>query len=723
MQLETSGSPQELERNEVHLAEFSEENAPFLIHGIAIGEGDVTRGKSGDLKKWPKETLEEASDSLEERPLVEDHENNSRGVIGEVVAVEYEDGVGILYEAELDDPELAKKIDNGRLEVSIRGFHEDVEDMDTTEEGANIVEHLIFDNLSIVPSGAAPSNTVKMGPSKEISAAECSAIFTGAEVDVAADSSMSHSPHLLRFWSHGEVSDGLVDEIVSDLSEPTGINAHASTGTDDREPVILVTVEKDAVPDDFDIDGHIVDALMDTPYSVHDSESFDWVDRIMEVHLSDRPEGAEEQGNPDKHEEETYRFPEGNDTPPDDSKGMHEHEENAFPPINMVDSTALQDVTVHEPEWSETDERDWNKPNLEDFTDESWEDLSADEKRNIGDHFLVSMSGFPADTFGDMKLPVVEPDGTLNLNALQNAKARLSQTDGLSGDDEDRVESIINGLANDNFDADFGSEEENATTVARRTKTAVEFADGRTVIVNPDGTVEELRSRNESTPRDDAEEETQSSGAGTGGEPDTVSADDVTFINQGATMSDIEEQLNDYEEPTVIEADELEQLRDAAEDDSEDQSNGVEELKEAFRSDLEELKDRTAVLEEVDRADVEELAERDNPVIMEQEKFDELEETIDEVEGALSAALAEHWPLEQDTIQDKLSVQEMYDELSDLAEDGSVEEELTPDPQGTDPEEEEAEEAAEERHGETEASESEEVEEKRAELREKYFNK
>lgn len=125
------------------------------------------------------------------------------------------------------------------------------------------------------------------------------------------------------------------------------------------------------------------------------------------------------------------------------------------------ETVSLQDMQIHEPEWDGTVDQEWDKPNLEDFTDEAWDDLSEDEQNTIGDHFIVSQTGFPADNFTDMALPVVEPNGDLNLNALQNAKARAGQVTGLSGEDLDRVEDMIDEMANENFeDADFGGDEE-----------------------------------------------------------------------------------------------------------------------------------------------------------------------------------------------------------------------------------------------------------------------
>lgn len=140
------------------------------IHGIAIGEGDVSHGKSEITKKWPKETLKPAAETLQGRPLVVDHDDSARDVVGRVTKAGYEDGIGVIYEAELFDDELAEKISNGLLEVSIKGFHGKPEEMPTDDEGNSIVQNLVFDNLSIVSTGAAPGNTVDVGESARLEA-------------------------------------------------------------------------------------------------------------------------------------------------------------------------------------------------------------------------------------------------------------------------------------------------------------------------------------------------------------------------------------------------------------------------------------------------------------------------------------------------------------------------------------------------------------------------
>jgi len=123
--------------------------------------------------------------------------------------------------------------------------------------------------------------------------------------------------------------------------------------------------------------------------------------------------------------------------------------------LNEDLTTVLQDMSIHTPRFDGTHTGEWNSPDLEDFTDKSYEDMSDTEKRAIGRHFLVSKSGFPAENYTDLSLPVVEPNGDLSLSALQNAKARVSQVSGIDEDEIRRVSRIINNLANGNFDADF----------------------------------------------------------------------------------------------------------------------------------------------------------------------------------------------------------------------------------------------------------------------------
>jgi len=169
---------------QTYVSELSE-GAPYTVHGIALGDNDVTVGQSGVKKMWPAEELEIAADTLKGTSLVVDHENGANGVVGNVTKAGHKDGTGVVYEAELYDDDLAQKVENGLLEVSIRGYHADVDSLEEdADTDAKIVEDIEFDNLSIVPTGASPSNTLEMGEHAELSEAALSA-FTDS-LDEAA---------------------------------------------------------------------------------------------------------------------------------------------------------------------------------------------------------------------------------------------------------------------------------------------------------------------------------------------------------------------------------------------------------------------------------------------------------------------------------------------------------------------------------------------------------
>lgn len=120
-------------------------------------------------------------------------------------------------------------------------------------------------------------------------------------------------------------------------------------------------------------------------------------------------------------------------------------------------SEALQDVshTVHTPSYDDTTEdRQWDSIPLQDFTDESWDDLSDSEREDIGEHFIYSLTGFPAENYGDMGFEVVHPDGTLNLRALRAVKSRASQAD-VPAEVQEEIENVADELAEEAFGLDW----------------------------------------------------------------------------------------------------------------------------------------------------------------------------------------------------------------------------------------------------------------------------
>lgn len=111
----------------------------------------------------------------------------------------------------------------------------------------------------------------------------------------------------------------------------------------------------------------------------------------------------------------------------------------------------MTDYQAHDPDYSGTTTEDWSAPQENDF--------GTDDLEEIADHFLLSSSGFPPENFSDLKLPVVDPDGELNLNALETAHGgahSVEAVDGIDDDTRSQVKDTIETLASEEFDHQIG---------------------------------------------------------------------------------------------------------------------------------------------------------------------------------------------------------------------------------------------------------------------------
>jgi len=330
----------------------------------------------------------------------------------------------------------------------------------------------------------------------------------------------------------------------------------------------------------------------------------------------------------------------------------------------------LQSIEAHMPEFTGTTESDWSSPDMEDF--------DTDDMSEIAKHYLVSKSGFPPENFGDLALPVVGPEGDLYLNALQNAKARGSQVSGLSGDMLDKVMSMINSLANDNFESADFEEMKIGGGVPRKTTSLVRVLTG-----------------------DDL---WQSDGETKESEMDEI-ATKVTNMND-----DIEQKLAELNEPVAVEQDDLEELQEKADRFSE------------MSSTLEALKERTDILDSVDREQVEELAEAEEPVVVESARMETLSEEAEQVAETYASELASESFLTAEELTDKFTIGELREKYEEQI--GNPAEELASsedaEPKSGDVDEEELQERAGSDEEEL-SSESDEAEQMREELRNKIL--
>ena len=123
--------------------------------------------------------------------------------------------------------------------------------------------------------------------------------------------------------------------------------------------------------------------------------------------------------------------------------GTNESAEN-----DRTDEPDETEFSVHRPTFGDTTVAEWTFPRASQFDSD---DLSA-----VAEHFLVSTSGFEEpDHHSDLKLPVVNTRGYLNLNALWVARSGPYSVEAIEGIDEEtkrEVRAIIDELGNENFE-------------------------------------------------------------------------------------------------------------------------------------------------------------------------------------------------------------------------------------------------------------------------------
>jgi len=155
-----------------------------LVNGVAIGEGDTTRGLSGKPTFYSASVLRDAAPLLDGVPITRDHpgvEQTDDGVrvdpqppvdevIGEVTQARYEDGVGLLWQGEIDDPEIARQVERGRVAVSpILG--RELDRWSDDHEAYLASEITGFRDLGVVARSGSPSASITPGASPTATAA------------------------------------------------------------------------------------------------------------------------------------------------------------------------------------------------------------------------------------------------------------------------------------------------------------------------------------------------------------------------------------------------------------------------------------------------------------------------------------------------------------------------------------------------------------------------
>lgn len=102
---------------------------------------------------------------------------------------------------------------------------------------------------------------------------------------------------------------------------------------------------------------------------------------------------------------------------------------------------------LHEPTFYDTTAERWEAPDRQAFDDSR---VAA-----VDDHFLLSASGFPPESYDDLELPVVDEDGQLNRNALANAAYGPGSVETLEVPDglEEETRELAHELLREHFDS------------------------------------------------------------------------------------------------------------------------------------------------------------------------------------------------------------------------------------------------------------------------------
>lgn len=200
------------------------ENAPWSVNGVAIPVNTVVNGGQNVDHYYPESVLEESAELLEGKPIVVDFHSldgqaDASKVIGEVTSAGYQKGVGLVWEGEIVDVDIAEKIKHGYLDVSptpARSLGEFDESM-----GAQRVERLAdFRDLAVVANGQA-GNKIEMGSNPAVEALAMETLSRGFKPDTDPLESDMKTVAGVSFQGTktGKLDESEIDKEETDLSD------------------------------------------------------------------------------------------------------------------------------------------------------------------------------------------------------------------------------------------------------------------------------------------------------------------------------------------------------------------------------------------------------------------------------------------------------------------------------------------------------------------------
>ncbi len=437
----------------------------YVMHGVALGEADITVGQSGVKKLWSADALRDAADTLEGQPLVRDHVNTTKGKVGEVTEAEYRPGVGVIYEAEIAPhyEELAQDVEAGLMEVSVRAYHPPEEELEEDDEtGALVVDEVAFDNLAIVNKGASPSNTAEPGPLSDMvgdaDQVEASAVIGGEmatavlsrsiEVESVNDQPLAETDDEQTDSTEAETSDEDSDELSSE---------------DESESESDVEGEEELEPEESDEEVSDDSELSDFPEGESEGSNGSQSDPEQEPRSSSQ---ADDQG-PSADADELESDSDDLDEETEDELSEEEEEEISK---EVDDSTDELEDDVDEEVESESE----SAPSVTVATVPAGSAVRAETLSNTSDTEIMDIEyeSATAEELGDdLDEPVVvEQEDLEELSAkAEKAESVESELEQLSEklDEQDSAREVVDELSEEEIDLITADEE---TTVVENEK-------------------------------------------------------------------------------------------------------------------------------------------------------------------------------------------------------------------------------------------------------------
>ena len=128
----------------------------LIVNGIAINSCTTRNGHT-----FLSEELEKAAATLTGKPLLKDHNATVDHVIGRVISSRFDQiSKAILFSAIVNDKEVIKRIDDGRIDsVSVGAMIKDIEHIEATDDEPErfILRGIEFIELSLVAVPADPN--------------------------------------------------------------------------------------------------------------------------------------------------------------------------------------------------------------------------------------------------------------------------------------------------------------------------------------------------------------------------------------------------------------------------------------------------------------------------------------------------------------------------------------------------------------------------------------